>query len=263
MEITVRGLKFRYDRAREVLENVSFSIERGEVAAIIGPNGAGKSTLLKCMAKILVPQEGAVYLDGQDIAEKSLKELAKLTGYVPQEGREIFPFSVMETVLMGRRPYLNFAPSEKDIEVVAKVMSFMEIEELAERSIKELSGGERQKVFIARALAQEPQIFLFDEPTSNLDIRHQLEVFGIIRKIVKEEGKTVVVVVHDLNLAARFADKIIMLKGGKVYAVGRPEEVLTQENIKEVYGVSSSVVKTEFGFFVIPVEPLKEVNTFC
>ncbi|AIS51726.1 ABC-type cobalamin/Fe3+-siderophores transport system, ATPase component [Thermoanaerobacter kivui] len=257
MKISVQNICFFY-KSHKVLNNITVEMEKGEVVSIIGPNGAGKSTLLKCIARLLKPQEGVVYLNGKDIASKDLKELAKAMGYVPQDSREIFPFTVMETVLMGRKPHLKWGVTEEDLNIVSKVMKFMDIEELAERSLDQLSGGQRQKVFVARALAQQPEIFLFDEPTSNLDIRHQLEVFEIIKKIAQTEGRIVIVVVHDLNLASRFADKLVMLKDGYIYAIGKPEEVITENNIREVYGVSASIIETEFGFYVLPIEPLVE-----
>ncbi|QSZ28177.1 ABC transporter ATP-binding protein [Aceticella autotrophica] len=257
MKISVQDVCFSYN-SRQILKNVALEVTEGHVLSIVGPNGAGKSTLLKCMVRLLKPQQGIIYLNGVDIASKDSKELAKAMGYIPQDSREVFSFTVMETVLMGRKPHLKWGVTEEDLNIVSKVMKFMDIEELAERSLDQLSGGQKQKVFVARALAQQPEIFLFDEPTSNLDIRHQLEVFETIRKLAQTEGRIVIVVVHDLNLASRFSEKLVMLKDGYIYAVGKPEEIITRDNIKDVYGVSASIIETEFGPYVLPLKPLKD-----
>lgn len=257
MNIAVQNVCFAYD-SHPILKDVSLNIQKGQIISIVGPNGAGKSTLLKCMVRLLKPQSGAVYLDGKDIAKKKSQELAKAMGYIPQNTRDVFPFTVLETVLMGRKPHLTWDVGDEDFRVVTQVMKFLEIENLAERPLDQLSGGQKQKVFVARALAQQPHIFLFDEPTSNLDVRHQLEVFATIKRLAETEGRTVIVVVHDLNLASRFSDILVMLKQGAIYAVGTPDDVITEDNIREVYNVSASIVETQYGHYVLPLEPLKE-----
>lgn len=255
MNIAVQDICFSYN-SQPILQDVNLDIQQGMVVSIVGPNGAGKSTLLKCMARLLKPQAGTVHLDGKDIAGKNSRELAKAMGYVPQNTRDIFPFTVLETVLMGRKPHVTWDVGDEDFRVVTQVMQFLGIEHLAERPLDQLSGGQRQKVFVARALAQQPAIFLFDEPTSNLDVRHQLEVFATIKQLAENEGRTVIVVVHDLNIAARFSDMMVMLKNGTIYAAGKPEEVITEDNIEKVYNVSSTIIETKYGHYVVPIESL-------
>lgn len=257
MKILVQKVCFAY-QSQPILRDVTLNIEEGQVISIVGPNGAGKSTLLKCMVRLLKPKQGAVYLNGKDIATRKSRELARDMGYIPQTSKEVFSLTVLETVLLGRKPHLQWDITPGDLAVVSEVMKFMDIENLAERPLDQLSGGQKQKVFVARALAQQPEIFLFDEPTSNLDIRHQLEVFAIIKRLAAKEGRIVIVVVHDLNLAARFSDQLVMLKEGSIHAVGHPKEVITEENIKDVYNVSASIIHSELGSYIWPLEPLQE-----
>ncbi len=257
MNIAVQNVCFAYN-SHPILQDVNLEVQKGQVVSIVGPNGAGKSTLLKCMARLLKPQGGTVYLNGKDIAGQKSRELAKAMGYVPQNIRDVFPFTVLETVLMGRKPHLTWDVGDEDFRVVTQVMKFLEIEELAERPLDQLSGGQKQKVFVARALAQQPEVFLFDEPTSNLDVRHQLEVFTTIKQLAETEGRTVIVVVHDLNLATRFSDMLVMLKQGAIYATGKPEQVITEDNIRAVYNVSVAIMESKYGNYVLPLEPLKE-----
>lgn len=257
MNIAVQNVCFAYN-SHPILQDVNLEVQKGQVVSIVGPNGAGKSTLLKCMARLLKPQGGTVYLNGKDIAGQKSRDLAKAMGYVPQNIRDVFPFTVLETVLMGRKPHLTWDVGDEDFRVVTQVMKFLEIEELAERPLDQLSGGQKQKVFVARALAQQPEVFLFDEPTSNLDVRHQLEVFTTIKQLAETEGRTVIVVVHDLNLATRFSDMLVMLKQGAIYATGKPEQVITEDNIRAVYNVSVAIMESKYGNYVLPLEPLKE-----
>lgn len=259
MNIAVQNVSFSYN-SHPILQDICLDVAPGQVVSIVGPNGAGKSTLLKCMVRLLKPQSGSVYLNGKDIAGQNSRQLAKAMGYIPQNTRDVFPFSVLETVLMGRKPHIAWDVGEEDFRVVGQIMKFLEIENLAERPLDELSGGQKQKVFVARALAQQPDVFLFDEPTSNLDVRHQLEVFSIIKRLAATEGRTVIVVVHDLNLAARFSDTLIMLKQGAIFAAGKPDEVITEDNIRAVYNVAAAIVESRYGSYVLPLEPLKENN---
>ncbi|CQR74386.1 putative siderophore transport system ATP-binding protein YusV [Sporomusa ovata DSM 2662] len=257
MNIAVQNVCFSYN-SHPILKDVSLNVHQGQVVSIVGPNGAGKSTLLKCMVRLLKPQTGTVHLDGKDIARKNSRELAKALGYVPQNTRDVFSFTVLETVLMGRKPHVAWEVSDEDFRVVTQVMKFLGIENLAARPLDQLSGGQKQKVFVARALAQQPAIFLFDEPTSNLDVRHQLEVFATIKRLTETEGRTVIVVVHDLNLASRFSDTLVMLKQGAIYAAGKPEQVITEDNIRDVYNISATIIETRYGHYVLPIEPLKD-----
>lgn len=251
----IQDIRFSYG-SYSVLKGVTMEVAPGQVLSIVGPNGSGKSTLLRCLARVLKPQGGAVFLDGREAARISSRELARLLGYVPQAAGEVFPFTVLETVLMGRKPHLNWGVAQKDLAVVAQVVQFMGLAEMAQRQMDQLSGGQKQKVFIARALAQEPQVFLFDEPTSSLDIRHQLEVLELVRELACQQRRQVVMVLHDLNLAARFSDRMVMLKDGLIFAAGRPGDVLTAENVGAVYGVEASIADSAMGPYVLPLRPI-------
>ncbi len=254
MKLNVNGVRFRYG-SRDILKDVELEAESGNLLAVIGANGAGKSTLIRCINRILKPYMGTVFLDGKELTSFSAKERACMMGYVPQTSKDAFSFNVMETVLMGRKPHISWGVGKKDLEIVNSVLMRMGLVKFVERQLYELSGGERQKVLIARALAQEPEVLLLDEPTSNLDVRHQLEVMELVQGIALQQKKCVLMVVHDLNLAARFADKILMLKDGFVFAAGTPEDVLIPENIKVVYGVESMIINTELGPYVITIKP--------
>jgi iron complex transport system ATP-binding protein len=253
MRLQVKNICFCYG-SWEALQNIELEAKAGDVLSIIGPNGAGKSTLLRCINRILKPRLGTVYLDGNEISLMSERERAKKLGYVPQSATQAFPSSVFETVLMGRRPHLNWSVSQQDLEVVERVLSQLGLMGMAVRLMSDLSGGERQKVLIARALAQEPEVLLLDEPTSNLDVRHQLEVLELVREVAHHRGKCVITVMHDLNVAGRFSDQMLMLKGGQVFAVGSPWSVLTPENVKAVYEVDSIMMKTIVGPQIIVLE---------
>lgn len=243
VKIVVRGVSVYY-RSVKALEGVSLEVGEGEFMTLVGPNGAGKTTLLRCIDGILRPRLGVVLIDGRSVTAMDKLELARVVGYVPQEARPSLPFTVADVVMMGRRPYVGWRVSKEDLEAVKRAMDVVGITHLAGRYFDELSAGERQKVMIAKALAQEPDVLLLDEPTSNLDIRHQLEILTLIRRLAKEKGLTVVAAMHDLNLAYRFSDKVVMLSGGRVYAAGRPEDVLTPENIRRVYGVRVEVLRS-------------------
>jgi len=254
MNVVGQDMYFAYG-GREVLRGVTVQIEPGQVASIVGPNGSGKTTLLRCLARVLVPQSGAVTLDGRELGRFGSRELGRLLGYVPQDGGWSLPFTVLETVLMGRKPHITWGVSRYDLGVVAEVLQFMGVAGMAERSVGELSGGQRQLVFIARALAQEPQVLLLDEPTNNLDIQHQLRVLGMVREFAGHSGRSAVMAMHDLNLAARFSDEIIVLQEGRVFAAGAPSSVLTAENIGIVYGIDASVIETPHGHYIVPIRP--------
>jgi len=240
-------------------------VGEGEVLGIVGPNGSGKTTLLRCINMVLKPKAGTVLIDGQDILELDRKEIAKSIGVVPQNSNVRFPFTVLDVVLMGRTPHMERLDREslKDIEVAKKAMEMTNTEHLADRLIDEVSGGEKQRVIIARALAQEPKILLLDEPTLHLDINHQLELLELIRELSKRNSLVVILVSHDLNLAARYCDRMILLSSGKIHSAGRPSEVLTPENIKEVYQVVVEVSKdpeTDAPHILLK-EPVKQIRS--
>ena len=229
--------------------------------SIVGPNGSGKSTLLKCINRILKTKQNTVLIDGKDACKLNLKELSRIMGYVPQSSTSTFPFTVFDIVLMGRKPYVHWNISARDNDIVADMLDFLGISHLAMRHYNELSGGEQQKVIIARALAQQPQLLLLDEPTSSLDIKHQLEIMCLLKSLTQSKERSVIVSMHDLNMASRFSDRMLLLKQGRVYAVGTPEDVLTEENIEAVYGIKASVSKSIVG--KLQITPLlSEANNF-
>ncbi len=246
LKLTINKLSFNYTGI-QVLKDVEMEVGLGEILSIVGPNGSGKSTLLKCINRILKTKQNTVLIDGKDTSKLNLKELSKVMGYVPQSSTSTFPFTVFDVVLMGRKPYIHWNLSERDNEIVAEMLDFLGIGELALRYFNELSGGEQQKVIVARALAQQPQILLLDEPTSSLDIKHQLEILCMLRSLTQGKERSVIVTMHDLNLASRFSDRMIMLKQGKIFASGTPESVLTEENIEKVYDINCEVTDSILG----------------
>lgn len=250
MILSVQGLDFKYP-SHKVLKDVSFSLEKGECLAILGTNGTGKSTLLKCINRILKPQKGSVLIDELDISKLNQIELAKRIGYVSQSNSTIRT-TVFDAVLIGRKPYIKWDVTKKDLDIVNNAIKMLGLEKYALRYIDELSGGELQKVIIARALAQEPKVLMLDEPTSSLDLKNQLEVINIIKNVVNNNKISALVTIHDLNLALRFADKFILLKDGKIFAAGG-QEVMTPKNIERVYSVPVKVEKISSKMIVVPV----------
>jgi iron complex transport system ATP-binding protein len=220
-----------------VLHEVSFELRAGEMLAIVGPNGAGKSTLLKIVSGSLKPWEGTVELHGRPLADYDRRALARILATVAQENSVAFTFNVLEVVLMGRAPHLGsfHFESRHDLEIAHAALARFDLLELARRPIQEISGGERKRVFLARALAQEPHVALLDEPTAFLDLRHVAEIFTRFRELCAGRGMAVVATLHDLNAAALYADRVLLLKAGATVAYGSPEEVLTAENLGKVY----------------------------
>ena len=252
MKLKIKDVVFAYSSV-PVLDSICLELAPAEVLGIVGPNGAGKSTLIRCIDNILRPQRGSIFLDGREIRKMSRMEIARRIGYVPQSSAHTFPTTVFDAVLMGRRPHTSWRSSEQDVDKVVEILELLEIADFALRDFSELSGGEQQKVLLARALAQEADVLLLDEPTANLDIRHQLEVMDIIKNLVREWGVSAVMAIHDLNLASRYADRVVMLNGGKILAAGDPVSVFTPENIAHVYGVEA-LVKNEGGIpYVVPL----------
>ena len=235
--IEAKSICFRY-RKEWVIEEVSFRAEKGEFIGLIGPNGSGKTTLLKILYRLLSPQKGEVLYDLTPLRRMKQKEIAKRIAVVAQETYHLFPFRVIEIVLMGRSPYLGqvIFESKKDLEIAERVMEWTKVLSFSERSIDELSGGERKRVFIARALAQEPEVILLDEPTANLDIHHQVDFLDLILTLNRERGLTIIMASHDINIASEFCDRLILLHQGRIYKTGDPHEVITKRNIERVYG---------------------------
>ena len=250
MILNVQGIRFYYP-GRPVLEEASFTVEKGEILAILGTNGTGKTTLLKCINRILTPAAGTVWLGDAPVHALSRNALAQKMGYVEQQ-RSGSRATVFNTVLLGRKPYIRWDVTQHDMAIAGQALETLGLADYALRHLDELSGGELQKVIIARALAQQPDILLMDEPTSSLDLRNQLEVLALIRQISRERGIAAVVAMHDLNLALRFADRFILLKDKTIYAAGGAE-VMTPENIEAVYAVPVTIAAHNGSRVVIPL----------
>lgn len=238
--LRIEGLEFRYG-SRPVFADTTIEIEKGEVLSIVGRNGAGKSTLLRCINHILTPSKGAVLVGEEDVTAMSLKERAQRFGYLSQKNEHLFPTTVFDVVLTGRYAHSPVRFTRRDEQIAAEVLAMMELGDFAHRLFDHLSGGEQQQVLIARALAQGADVLLFDEPTNNLDLRHQLQILQLVRDIARTRRITSLLAIHDLNLAAAFSDKVIMLHEGGVFAGGKPSEVFTHHNIREVFGVDVKI----------------------
>jgi iron complex transport system ATP-binding protein len=222
----------------------------GEVVSILGRNGSGKTTLLKTINRILKPHRGTVLVDGAPVFTMSNNEIAKTIGYVPQRSSGI-RCTVFDAILLGRKPYIRWQVSSKDIEIVRGIIEFMGLQEHLLRDTSELSGGEFQKVLIARALAQEPKILLLDEPVNHLDIKNQIETLWHIREITNKLHIVTIIVIHDINLAMRFSDKYLFLKDGCVYAFGS-REMMNEENIRQVFGIDVKITEIDSVPFINP-----------
>ncbi len=241
-EINIKDLLYSYSEEAIILKGISLNIKEPQLVSIIGPNGVGKSTLIHCMNKILSPVAGTVVIDGKEVKEYEIKELARKVGYVPYTSSDTFPMTVVDTILMGRNPHRRWKSLHQDLLVAKKVMEMMDITHLAMRPFNELSAGQHQRVMLARGLAQEPEILLLDEPTANLDVRHQMDVIRLLKQLAVRNGLMVVMISHDLNIAAKYSDNIIMMSKGQIYAVGKPVDVITAANVKEVYDVDSEII---------------------
>ncbi|MGC8936649.1 MAG: ABC transporter ATP-binding protein [Candidatus Methanomethylicaceae archaeon] len=251
VEVEVEHISFGYGNGI-VLQDVNLTASEGEILCILGPNGAGKSTLVKIMAGILKPQSGRVLLNGEDIGRLSMQSLSRIVGYVPQGMKTVFSTTVFESILTARLPYINWSPSKTDLKKTEEVIKKLNLGRLAFRYTNEISGGEWQKVMLAMALVKEPSLLLLDEPTSNLDLKHQVEVMNLIRDLAKNEKMTVVATTHDINLASKYADTIALMKDGKIYGIDKPFCILNERTIKEVYGVEVEVIRCN-SLFISPI----------
>jgi len=234
-----------------VLQDISFSIPKGEFFIIIGPNGSGKTTLLKILSAIIPFQRGNLQIEGKPMAKYSRRSLARIISLVPQTVPEDLPFTVRELILMARAPRMGLLGLEGDIDIqqAEEAMAFTGVEPLAERKMDQLSGGERQRVFVARAICQDPQIILLDEPTAALDLAHQVRVMDLMEKLREEKGLTIVMVSHDINLAAMYGNRLMLLKKGRIVKMGLPAEVLTFETLEEAYECPLLVDESPLGNF--------------
>ncbi len=249
--IDVRRLAFSYKHNRPVLKNINFYASKGQCTAILGNNGAGKSTLIKCLNRILEPEQGIVHVGGKNIFTLNQNDIAKCMAYVAQHNLKD-RFTVYDSVLLGRKPYITFEPDREDYRIVEAIIKRMKLEHLALCYLDELSGGEIQKVILARALAQQPDVLLLDEPTSNLDLGNQHEVLATIREIAQSEQIVVIIIIHDLNLALRYCDRFMFLSNNRIFACGGVE-IMTPENIKAVYGIPVMVQKFNGVPVIIPI----------
>lgn len=238
--LEIHELSFSYGK-RNTLKNINFHAACGDFCVILGGNGAGKSTLIRCINGLLPTDNGCVFWNGTRTGELSIKERARIFGYVPQSAQAGSSLNVMETVLSGRLPHMGIKAGKKDLEKVSQVIEEFHLHKFAFRPFSQLSGGERQRVLIARAIAQEPQALLLDEPTSSLDLRYQYEVMDLLRRISRS-GITVIAVIHDLNLALDYAGQSVLLCQGAIAAKGCPEEVLTPERILTAYGIQTEMI---------------------
>ncbi len=237
MILNINDLTFKYN-SHNVLNNINFSVEKGEILTILGPNGVGKTTLLKCINSILKREKGDIYINGQDTFNMDVTQIAKQMSYVAQHS-DAAKMTAFDAILLGRRPHIKWRVSKEDIKKVDAVIKRLNLEHLSLKYIDQMSGGELQKISLARAFVQETDLFLLDEPTSNLDLKNQAEILGLVKRVVKEHNVAAVMTMHDLNTALRYSDKYLFLKNGSIYGVG------------EVNNISCSMVESVYG---IPVE---------
>ena len=240
--IEVKNISFSYGgkKGTDVLKDISFSVKPGECVGILGNNGVGKSTLITCLCKIRTPKSGSVFIDNLDVHKMKRPDMARLLAYVAQKNK-ITQMTVFDSVLLGRKPYMKISVSKEDIEICEQIIEQVDISELKLRYVNELSDGEQQKVMLARALVQQPKVLLLDEPTSNLDMKNQHEMLAFVRKTALETNATVLMVLHDINLALRYCDRFLFLKSGKVHKYGC-ESIVTKETIADVYAINGKLI---------------------
>ncbi len=254
--IETQNLTFAYAE-EPVLRDISINFQAGEFIGVIGPNGSGKSTLLKLIGGILPAPAGTVFLKDRELSRYKKKELAVAIAWIPQDKQMAFPFKVIDIVLMGRHPYLSplSFEGEDDYRIAQEAMNQTQVLEFAERSFNEISGGEKQRVMIASAITQKPEVMLLDEPTSALDIKYQMEILNILKRLNEEENKSLMLAMHDLHLASKFCKRLVLLKQGRVFCEGSPAEVLKKEILEEVYEVKVKIFNDDEdgSLLVVPV----------
>ena len=240
--INVKNISFSYGR-HKVLNDISFDASTGDCVAVLGNNGVGKSTLITCLNKIRKPGSGKVLIDGKDVFSMNRLETAQNIAYVPQKS-EFSQTTVYDAVLLGRKPYMKWGMTNRDYEICDTMLEKVGMQDFKLRYMNELSGGESQKVMLARAFVQEPKLLLLDEPTSNLDPKNQYEMMKLVRSMAEETGITVLVIIHDLNLALRYCNKFVLVKDGTVYDFG-DSSVITEKALRDVYGIEAKLIKTD------------------
>ncbi|ATV34852.1 ABC transporter ATP-binding protein [Fusobacterium pseudoperiodonticum] len=254
MKLEIKNLTFSY-KNKEILNNISFEVYSGTLLSILGANGAGKTTLIKCINGILNFKKGEVLIDEKNFNNKSLKAKSKIMSYVPQITSSFdIDLTVFDTVLLGRVPHKTFKFSEWDKQIALNNIKKLDLEKYLFSYVGELSGGEKQRVLIARALTQEPKILILDEPISNLDLKFQLETMKILKNLAKEKNLIVITILHDLNFAISYSDKILFLKNGKINNFGDTKKIITTENIKEIFSVDIDIVQFKNKNYIIPLE---------
>ncbi len=250
----IQNLSFGYDEKADVLKDINLSLHPGEFVGIIGPNGAGKTTLLRCISGYLKPSQGQVLLDDTQIRKLSINQLAKKMALVPQHSALEYDFSVQDIVLTGRNPYIKRLQdeTEQDYEIANDAMKKAGVYELKKRSVLSLSGGEWQRMIVARALCQQSDIMLLDEPVSSLDIKHQVEILSIVKMLTRYQSLTAICVLHDLTLTYNYCDRVILLCDNEVYAEGKPIDVLTQKNLQRVYDTDINIIQDGQHRYIFP-----------
>ena len=238
----IKNISFAYDE-KDVIKDISLDIEISEFVGIIGPNGSGKTTLLRLLNKILKEKKGKIYYKGQSLNKVEQKQISQEIGFVPQETSINFPFTVSEIVMMGRYPYIGMLGFEgkKDIEIVKQCLEITDLKDMGERLYVDLSGGEKKRVIIARALAQEPESLLLDEPTSALDIRYEIEVYNLLRRLNQNKKITIIIVTHNINFASLYCSRLVLMRDGSIFGIGNAVDIIKPEIIKDVYGIDVKI----------------------
>ncbi|MEO1919725.1 MAG: ABC transporter ATP-binding protein [Paracoccaceae bacterium] len=257
--IRVSNLNFSYGN-KPILNDINLDIEPSTIVSLVGPNGSGKSTFLKCLSRILRSDESAIEIDGRPLHQYSRKELARMLAYVPQSPALNLAITVIDAIKIGRAPHIGYWLKQCDEDIVFDAIEQFGLDKYAFTPMHELSGGEKQRVLLARVVAQRARILLLDEPTSALDLRNQLETASLLRSVQKQQDLTVIVAIHDLNLASRFSDSVVQLKQGSRYAHGRWAETMTTESIREIYGVEAHLDEVKNVPFVVSLKAVPQSN---